>query len=369
MLRCITKSFETAKDLTEKRTAGKQVPIFKGSLSTPFVFQAVGPKGLVDRVSPILERFRSDRVSMTKQDADETYRVSRILEKARAMSADDARLLSALANLAMRTAHYDDALTLVQESIDLFEVKAQSESPTDKENSEWRIELHDAYILQAQALIESGRFKDALVALKSAQAFMPKSPRALAIEGEVNVASGDANQAAKSFDALMLKERILVNKIQDLPDEELGRAIIWHALALYESGDKARSTQLLRDYGTHEPGNRVFINLLSIFTVGIVPWESGLGTEATWSKRVARFLIGNRSEGDLFTFLRENQDLDEGSFNCQAHFYAGYFAMMNKKMELAVSHFHDAVATEQRQYPEYWVAKKKLAELAILSWR
>ena len=72
----------------------------------------------------------------------------------------------------------------------------------------------------------------------------------------------------------------------------------------------------------------------------------------------------DRNEANLFAFLTENKDdIDEQAFQCQAHFYAGYLALMNKQNGLAAAHFSDSAAARRRQDPEYWIAKRKLAEL------
>lgn len=118
-------AFQAAKDLTEKRTTGRQMPIFKGSLSSPFVFEAVKPIDLVGRVSSILARSRSDQISMMQPDPGEIYRVRRTLEKARDFDPDNATVLSALASLAIANGSYDVARQLLKQTMVQLKLKSQ----------------------------------------------------------------------------------------------------------------------------------------------------------------------------------------------------------------------------------------------------
>jgi len=163
--------------------------------------------------------------------------------------------------------------------------------------------------------------------------------------------------------------------MDNLSDEEWGRAIVWTYLGLRRTETRANPRARLQDYAASNPQSGLLLRVLlqnrlakTIFRHSDRPdLTLNLDLQETWSHLVVDYLLDPKHfEKDLRSFRERNlifDPKDQKAFDCMVHFYLGMNAIFQGSNIVAKQEFLAVVDTAQTQYPEYWTAKGELSQL------
>ena len=86
-------------------------------------------------------------------------------------------------------------------------------------------------------------------------------------------------------------------------------------------------------------------------------------TPEEWTSKVAGFLLGNVSEGDLFAAAKSSDAKKERGLFCEAWFFAGMKRLLGGDKAAAANYFRKCIATGQTNFVEYQLAQSELKAL------
>jgi hypothetical protein len=85
--------------------------------------------------------------------------------------------------------------------------------------------------------------------------------------------------------------------------------------------------------------------------------------EAPWFRVAAEYFVNPQSDPtELQSFLDDNAHFDpknKPAFNCLLHFYTGMRLLWDGSPTAAKKELELSIGTEQRQYVEYWIARRE----------
>jgi lipoprotein NlpI len=86
-------------------------------------------------------------------------------------------------------------------------------------------------------------------------------------------------------------------------------------------------------------------------------------TPEEWTPKVAAYLLGNVSEGDLFAAAKSSDAKKERGLFCEAWFFAGMKKLLGADKATAADYFRKCIATGQTNFVEYQLAQSELKAL------
>jgi uncharacterized caspase-like protein len=398
--------YRSTAERTTERSAGRQHPILKGNLTTPFVFKRVTPVELINGASTEVDLEAVDTMAMRGVDENSLADAKALLVKAlelasgEVVTAEDQHnqaidQISARTGLGMvetRTAidyiakdRSDQAASITdhQQKASGFLVEAVRSarallkpdlSSGDREY--FKLLLQQALVATSLLDMEMGRLEAADELSTEAATLETASRIAPFVNGQVLLSEGRYAKSSGQFVRVLRMTNTAEGADKTLfTQEQLAMTLLWRVVSGYLGGDKFHKGRL-RIYARN--GTKTGAVLHEVFsTASALPGlhrhfdeavaEGAIQTDATWPREVANYLLGYRSENELRAFGGADNAADIRSsmpFRCSVEFYVGFKSLVENNVDIAVQHFKKAVSTNQPQLVEYWVSKDQLAHLS-----
>ena len=361
-------AFAAARNMTLARSGGRQRPIVKGVLISPFAFSERSPAHLKREGDAIIERTVHDARAMRALNSAELNRAKALYEKILFFQPSDADAMQGLAAANLYLGNLPAATELIANGVQRPGIDATT-------RSNW-------LLLSAKVKTRAGDIKGARADAAKAFETQPRSTDIRIELAYLHAASGDYERCREVLQTL---GRDLLNKGHEvqagdlvdagIADDNWGRAVLIMYVAFRRTGHPRSAFLALESYAEAYRDKALLKRLLDnrLFRKLLLTRQSyaiavgSQSVEEPWSHLVAEyFQHPAKYAEELSSFRSRTQALDpkdEAAFECLLHYYKGMQALLDGNRVQARAEFAAIEATPRTEYVEYWIAQSELKSL------
>lgn len=350
--------YNLARDETSAKTGGRQVPVMKGVLSTPFEFVNKPIDELKQEALGIVRSARNDLLSMRAVDGDRLARAAQLYEKVLTFDAGD---LDARQGQARAFALAGDR-TRARRAVD--DAVKDPEAP----------DARDWLSIRADLEMRDGQLSKAIADAERVSEAVPPRPEAAAFLGMLYAVDAQHEKSVSRLKSLFESGAATDGS---LTDEEAGRALLVTYISLVRSGDESDARLMLKSFSDTYKGRgwylkTVYDNWLFKRAFKVSAWWVHVGqntpVQTPWTHLVAQYLRKpDRYETLLRDFRKDAERYDprdESAFECLLHFYIGMASILERNTLHAIEELSKVILTNRSEFVEFWFAREELARLA-----
>jgi len=354
-------AFAVARNKTASRSAGQEIPIIKGVLSTPFTFSLTTVSNQREEAGSIIARATHDLSAMRAPTLTDLRHAVSLYLKILFFTPSDPQALQGLAAAYLYLGDLDSAETLIRSGV-------EASLPNSAVRSKW-------LLLRSKLRLRRGNVASARDDCREARRDAPESVRTAIDLAYLHAALGQYDLARQALEEIMLHHSELAINAEQLEDEEWGKAVLLAYLSFRLTGHPHSASLVLKSYSQsyrHKDTLKQFFVNSPLSRVLLPRHRNAIAmgsknVDEPWSHLVAEYFGDPLKYHDNISLFRDQtlslDPKDKDSFDCLLHFYLGMRSVLDGNTVEAKREFKMVMNTHQTDYAEFWIAKNEMDAL------